>query len=352
MEISKLFDFAIERNASDLHLVPGYLPSIRVNNDLYQINSTETLTGENIKTLIFSIISDEQKDNILANKEMDFGYEYKTVRFRCNVYFARENLSASFRLIPSKIKSIEELNLPAQLHQFAKWNQGLILITGPTGEGKSTTLAAIIDEINHQASKHIITIEDPIEYIYQPARSIVSQRELHQDTHSWTVALRSVLREDPDIVLVGEMRDYETIQAVLTIAETGHLVFSTLHTPSSSETINRIIDVFPAHQQNQVRAQLASVLKAVIAERLIPSLDQTKRIPAVETLLNIASVSSLVREGKVHLIDNVIETEEAQGLMLFEKYLIGLYKKGLISQETALTYAIRPSEIKKLLTDI
>lgn len=349
MEIFKLFDLTIEKQASDLHLIPNYYPAIRINNELFYVRTSEILTEEKMKALVTSILSEEQKENLLANKEIDLGYEYKENRFRTNIYYTKGKMAAAFRLIGSKIRTLEELNLPKDLHSFTEINQGLVLITGPTGEGKSTTLAALIDEVNKKYAKHIITIEDPIEYVYQPGKSIISQRELHQDTHSWNVALRSVLREDPDVVLIGEMRDYETIQSALTIAETGHLVFSTLHTGSTPETINRIIDVFPANQQNQIRSQLSSVLKAVISQRLIPSLDNTKRLPAVEVLLNIPSVAAVIRESRTHMIDNILETEESQGLYLFEKYLLHMYEKSEISKDTALSYAIRPNEMKKFL---
>lgn len=349
MEISELFDTAIKKNASDLHIVAGYYPTIRVNNALYQLTSTALLTDKSTHILLTAILTEEQKENLIANREIDFGYDYQGNRFRCNYYYTKDRLSAAFRLIGDKIKTLEELALPESMYDFAKMNQGLVLITGPTGEGKSTTLASIINEINKNYAKHIITIEDPIEYIYKEGKSIISQRELHQDTHSWSIALRSVLREDPDVVLVGEMRDYETIQAVLTVAETGHLVFSTLHTGSTPEAINRIVDVFPSHQQNQIRNQLSSVLRAVIAQRLLPNFDATKRIPAVEILLNIPAVASVIRDGKNHLLDNIIETEESQGLFLFEKYLSRLYQKGEITKDTALTYAIRGNEIKKFL---
>jgi len=349
MDIFQLFDTTIEKQASDLHIIPDYYPAIRVNNELFYVRSAGILTQENVEKLVISILNEEQKENLFANKEIDLGYEYESNRFRTNIYFSKNKLAAAFRLIGHKIKTIEELNLPSQFHQLTDINQGLILITGPTGEGKSTTLAAIIDEINHKFAKHIITIEDPIEYVYPVAKSIISQRELHQDTHSWNIALRSALREDPDVVLLGEMRDYETIQSALTIAETGHLVFSTLHTGSTSETINRVIDVFPANQQNQIRSQLSSVLKAVIAQRLIPSLDRSKRLPAVEILLNIPSVAAVIREGRTHILDNILETEEEQGLHLFEKYLLQMYEKSLISKDSALSYAIRTNEMKKLL---
>ncbi len=349
MDIFHLFDLTIEKQASDLHLISGYYPAIRINNDLFYVRSASLLNETIIEKLVMSFLSEEQKENLLANKEIDLGYEYKSNRFRTNIYYSKNKLAAAFRLIGSKIKTVEELNLPKDFHRFTDINQGLVLITGPTGEGKSTTLAALIDEINHKYSKHIVTIEDPIEYVYPAGKSIVSQRELHQDTHSLGTALRSVLREDPDVVLIGEMRDYETIQSALTIAETGHLVFSTLHTGSTPETINRIIDVFPANQQNQVRSQLSSVLKAVVSQRLIPSLDNTKRLPAVEILLNISSVAATIREARTHLLDNILETEEEQGLTLFEKYLLKMYENSLISRETAVSYAIRPNEMKKFL---
>ncbi len=350
MEINELLQITINKDASDLHLIPDYYPTIRINNELFPLRNFEILSKETSERLILSFLTEEEKENLLTNKEIDLGYEFADVRFRVNIYQTKNKLAAAFRLIPPKIKTIEELRLPPVLHQFIRYKQGLILITGPTGEGKSTTLASLINEINTTLAKHIITIEDPIEFVYPKAKSIVSQRELHQDTHSWNIALRSVLREDPDIVLVGEMRDYDTIQAVLTIAESGHLVFSTLHTGSTPEAINRIVDVFPAHQQNQIRNQLSSVLIAVIAQRLLPDIEQKSRIPAVEILINSPSVAAIIREAKGFMLDNVLETSEDQGMILFEKYLVKLYRDGLITKETALSYAIRTNEIKKFLT--
>lgn len=347
--IFQLFDIAIQRQASDIHLIPGYFPSIRINNELSQLRTTELLTQNISNDLIFSLLLPEQKEFLINNKELDFGYQYKDSRFRCNVYMTKGKYAAAFRLINNSFRTIEDLMLPQVFHQITDYSQGLVLITGPTGEGKSTTLASVINEINNKYSKHIITIEDPIEYVYTPAKSIISQRELLHDTHSWDIALKSVLREDPDVVLIGEMRDYDTIQSVLTIAETGHLVFATLHTGSTPETINRIIDVFPSHQQSQVRSQLASVLRVVIAQRLLPNLDNTKRVPACEVLFNIPSVASVIRDGKSHMLDNMLETGESEGLYLFEKSIIDLYEKGIITKEIALQYAIRPDEIIKLM---
>ncbi len=349
MTIKDLFKSAVDRNASDLHLVCGYYPTVRINNELYPLKTAEILTKEKAEKLIFPVLTEEQKENLLANKEIDIGIQHDTFRLRANIYYTKSQLAAAFRLVPSIIRTVEELNLPPIMNSFSQYNNGLVLVTGPTGEGKSTTLASIINQINLNTNKHIITIEDPIEFVYPEGKSVVSQRELHLDTHSWTIALRSVLREDPDVVLVGEMRDYDTIQAVLTIAETGHLVFSTLHTSTTPEAINRIIDVFPSHQQNQIKNQLASVLKAVVTQRLIPDINNTSRVPALEILINTPAVASLVREGKAFMLDNVLETEEKQDMVLFEKYLSRIYKRGLISKETALKYAIRTNEIKKLI---
>lgn len=349
MDLTELLKLTIERNASDLHIVPEYYPTIRINGELIQLKTYPIVDGKTSETMLFSILSEEQKESLTVNRELDFGYNFGLNRYRINIYYVKGNLSASFRLISDKIKTIEELGLPPILHQFTDLKQGFILVTGPTGEGKSTSLAAVINEINIKHSKHILTIEDPIEYIYPKAKSIVSQREIGQDTHSWTIALKSALREDPDVVLIGEMRDYETIQAALTIAETGHLVFSTVHTNSASQTIDRIIDVFPPHQQQQVKIQLSSVLKAVITQRLIPNIEGIGRLPACEILLNNSAVASIVREGKTHLIDNVIQTSAHEGMVYFEKDLYNLYQQGKISKDVALSFAIRSAEIKKMI---
>lgn len=349
LNIKDILTESINRNASDLHLLAGYYPTIRINTKLFSLKTTEMISPEISEHLIQSILSPEQKEDFVTNKEVDISYELGKTRFRVNCYYEKGAMAASFRLIPSTIKTIEQLNLPSQFHNFAQYQDGLVLITGPTGEGKSTTLAAIVNEINTNDTRHIITIEDPIEYIYPKARSIVSQRELHIDTYSWTKALGGVLREDPDVVLIGEMRDFDTIQAALTIAETGHLVFSTLHTSTTPEAINRIIDVFPAHQQKQIRYQLASTLRAVVSQRLLPNVDMTSRVPAIELLLNIPAVSSIIREGNVFMLDNVIETGEENKMILFEKYLLKLYTQGLISREIAIQYAERPREIMKFI---
>jgi len=347
--IPLLLKETVKRKASDLHIVEGYFPTARINNKLLFLRDFGVVTNDDALTLPRVLLSKTQQTLFLENKEIDFSYPFEEVRFRVNMYQARGFTAASFRLIPPTIKTIKELNLPEIVNTFTTYKQGLILFTGPTGEGKSTSLAAIINDINTRESEHIITIEDPIEFIYPNARSVMSQREIGQDTLSWTGALKSVLREDPDIVLVGEMRDYDTIQSVLTVAETGHLVFSTLHTGSTTEAINRIIDVFPAHQQNQVKSSLANSLIAVIAQRLLPTAEGNSRVPAIEILFNGPSIAPLIRDGKVFQIDNVIETSEQSGMILFEKYLEKLYSVGTITKEIAYSYAIRKSIIKHLI---
>ena len=349
MDMNQLFQLAIERKASDIHMIPGYYPAFRIDGVLYQMSSLPILTPEVTAQLINSILNNEQKENLAVNKEIDLGYEKDTHRFRINVYHSRNTIGASMRLIPASIQTIEQLLLPPSFNTLSEFNSGLVLVTGPTGEGKSTTIASILNRVNLNRQAHIITVEDPIEYVYPKGRAVVSQRELHQDTHSWNVALRSVLREDPDVVLVGEMRDYESTQLVLTIAETGHLVFSTLHTSSAPETINRIIDMFPSHQQNQVRAQLAGALKAVVSQRLLPRSDVRGRIPAVELMYNSSAVSSIIRDGKPYLLDNVLQTSESEGFIFFERNLADLLKAGKISKETAKAFALRPKDLEKYI---
>ncbi|EKE14028.1 MAG: hypothetical protein ACD_12C00705G0002 [uncultured bacterium] len=349
MDLSKLLQLTVEKKGSDLHVVPGYYPTIRVNGELFQLTTLEVITSEDAEKTMISILNQEQKEILLANREIDLAYKLADARFRVNLYYAQNLLCGSFRLIDPKIKTFEQLGLPAYLHQCTDLRQGLVLLTGPTGEGKSTTLASIVNEINQKYAKHIITIEDPIEYVYSKYKSIISQRELHQDTHSWTVALKSALREDPDVILVGEMRDFETISLVLTAAETGHLVFSTLHTNSAPESIDRIIDIFPPHQQNQIKNQLSNVLKMIITQRLMPKLNAVGRVPGIEILVNTPAVATSIREGKTFLISNILETSESEGSMLFEKNLLNLYRAGIISKETAYSFAIRPKEIVRLI---
>lgn len=349
MTIDVLLEKAIENGASDLHLLVGVSPVLRIDGDLHSIATKSPLSLEEVRELVFQLVSDEQKDLLLTNKELDFSFDYQgKARFRVNAYYQKGALAASLRLIPKNIRTIDELNLPAICHEFSKLRQGFILVTGPTGHGKSTTLAAIIDEINENRSCHIVTIEDPIEYVYQYKRSIISQREMHQDTHSWSIALRSVLREDPDVVLVGEMRDFETIAAALTVAETGHLVFATLHTNSASQTVDRIVDVFPEHQQSQVKMQLASTLEGIFSQRLLPALSGG-RVPGCEVLIGTPAVKTAIREGKSHLIDNIMQTSGEMGMNILEGYLAELVRKGTVKLEVAKDFSLRPQLLTKLV---
>lgn len=348
VNIIDLLVYTIEKNASDLHLTVGSPPLIRIDGILIPVYPPDILTKETIADLVFSLLSEEQKEKFLANKELDFSFALEgRGRFRVNIYFQQGFIAASLRLIPLKIKDIEELRMPKICHEFARLKQGFILVVGPTGHGKSSTLAAILNEINLTEKKHIITIEDPIEYIYPKAASLISQREMHLDTLSWSVALRSVLREDPDVVMVGEMRDYETISSALTIAETGHLVFATLHTNSAAQTIDRIVDVFPENQQQQVRMQLSSSLEAIVSQRLVPCISGG-RIPATEILLATPAIKNVVREAKTHLIDNIIQTSAEMGMEVLESSLSRLIRQGFISLETAQMYALRPDELMRL----
>ncbi len=354
MTIQELLDLTIKNGASDLHLLPGIVPSVRVDGRLEYLTNYQALTPKEMEPMLLSILKPEQKELLLNNKELDFSFGFgggtygDLGRFRTNIYYQRGVMSAAFRYLEPKIRTVENLGLPKICHEFAKLKQGFVLVTGPTGHGKSTTLASIINEINLNDASHILTIEDPIEYIYPGGKSIISQREMDIDTHSWTMALRSALREDPDVVLVGEMRDPETISSALTIAETGHLVFSTLHTNSAAQTIDRIIDAFPASQQAQVKIQLAATLKGVISQRLIPKIDGG-RVPAVEVLTGTTAVSSNIREGKTHLIDSVIQTSQDAGMIPLESSLASLVLAGTVDAETAKAYALRPEELTRLL---
>ena len=348
MDIQQLFAEAARLEASDIHLLVGFAPMLRVSGALRAIGGLAALTAADTEALTFATFSPQQKDLFLTNREIDYSIASPAGRFRANVYYQKGTIGAVFRLVPAKIRSIDELGLPSICHEFVKLRQGLVLVTGPTGHGKSTTLAAMIHTINQPKPARIITIEDPIEYVYPPGLSIVSQREMHQDTHSWTVALRSVLREDPDVVLVGEMRDFDTIQAALTVAETGHLVFATLHTNSASQTVDRIVDVFPESQQPQVRLQLSSVLEGVLSQRLIPAV-AGGRVAVGEVLTGTPAVKNTIREGKTHLLDNVIQTSAELGMMTLETSLARAVKEGKISLEAATSFAVRPEELGRLL---
>jgi len=345
VEIQELLEEALKRGASDIHLMVGVYPTLRINGNLVPITKSSTPTPENIEKLVLALTSPEQKELLLTNKEIDFSFALgELARFRVNAFYQKGYLSAALRLIPSKIPSLEELHLPKVLGNFSKLRQGLILLTGPTGHGKSTTIASIINEINETRGVHVVTVEDPIEYVYPSRKALIAQREMHLDTHSWEISLRSVLREDPDVVLIGEMRDYETIESVLTIAETGHLVFATLHTNSASQSVDRVVSVFPENQQEQVRLQLSNVLEAIISQRLIPGL-QAGRYPATEILLATGAVRNVIREGKTHLLDNIIQTSSNVGMNTLENSLAKLVKEGKVSLDVALSYSLKSEDL-------
>lgn len=354
MDLQNLLGLTVKSNASDLHLLVGIPPSLRIDGSLSYVPNNPALTQAQIETMLFSIVTPEQKELLVSNKELDFsvgfgGGEHGNLgRFRVNAYYQRASLSAAFRFLPPIIRTIDDLHLPKIAHTFAALEQGLVLVCGPTGHGKSSTLAAIINEINIGRSAHILTIEDPIEYVYPPGKSIISQREMAIDTHSWAMALRSALREDPDVVLVGEMRDPETMGAAITIAETGHLVFSTLHTNSASQSVDRIVDSFPPHQQGQIRAQLASSLKGIVSQRLLPQISGG-RVPAVEVLIGTPAIASNIRDGKTHLIDSVIQTSQDIGMITLESSLAALVHAGSISLEMGKSYAIHQNEFLRLV---
>ena len=348
--MNELFEEVVEKGASDLHITVGYPPIIRVDGQLIDVGE-RLLTPVDVEKLILSVVPDDKKELLEVNREIDFAYSYegtRTGRFRVNAYYTMKNLAAAFRLIPTRVKTIEELSLPQIYHQITKLKQGLVLVTGPTGHGKSTTLAAMLEDINRNRFDHIITIEDPIEYIFEGKKALIDQREMSDDTNSWAVALRSAMRQDPDVILVGEMRDYETIAAAITLAETGHLVFATLHTNNAAQTIDRVIDVFPENQQPQVRLQLSNILQVVIAQRLIP-LDQGGRRAVSEIMFNTPAIANLIREAKTHQIDNMIRTGADMGMVYLEKSLVSLVREGAISAQKAQEYAVHPEEVIRLL---
>jgi twitching motility protein PilT len=346
MDIRSLLRITEKRQASDLHLVVGYQATIRVDGELVVVPGSFELTAASIEEIIFSVINEKQKELFLTNKELDFSLSSTNAHYRVNLYYQRGSPAAAFRLIPQKIRTIKELNLPDKLHVFSKLKQGLVLITAPTGHGKSTTQAALINEINRTRPVHLVTIEDPVEYIFPKAKAIVSQREMNTDTHAWKLALRAVLREDPDVVLIGEMRDLETIQSVITIAETGHLVFATLHTNSAAQSVERIIDVFPEGQQDQIRIQLAAILEGVISQRLVPAMGGG-RVPAVELLFSNPAIKNAIREEKTHQIDNIIQTSGDAGMNLLEKSLAELVTAGMVDIRVAQEWSMRPGELAR-----
>ncbi len=346
MNIHDLFDLVAEENASDLLISAGAPPILRINGQLFR-SRTDALTPEQTEELIFDFLSDEQREQFLEHKELDFSLASgRRHRFRVNVYRQKGAVTAAFRPIPEKIPALEELGLPDPVQNIVNVKQGLVLVTGPTGHGKTTTQAALIDLINEERACHIITVEDPIEYVHTHKRSIIDQREVGDDTKSFPNALKYVLRQDPDVILIGEMRDLETIKAALTAAETGHLVFATLHTNDAIQTVDRIIDVFPGHEQQQIRFQLSMTLHSIISQRLLPNADNTGRVLACEMLMNNTAIANLIREGKTHQVYSVLETSTRDGMITMDRSVKDLYNGGQISEEEALAIMKNPKDLK------
>lgn len=348
-KIKTLLELAVANKASDIHLVVGSVPKVRVNGQLLDINNfggveDRAAMGE----MITSILTEEQKERFIKEKELDFSLSAANSRFRVNIYNQMGEVGCALRLVPMEIPVFDDLNLPKIFSSFINYRQGFILVTGPTGHGKSTSVASTLNEINKRKAAHIVTVEDPIEYVIKPEKALISQREVGYDTHDFAAALRSCLRQDPNVVFVGEMRDLETVQSALTIAETGHLVFSTLHTNSAAQTMDRIVDVFPDNLRELVRTQLAEVITAVVSQRLIPTTDG-KRVPAFEILVATPAVKNIVREGKTFMLDNVIQTSADVGMTSLETSLAQLVKSGRVEKETAMAYCLRPEELENNL---
>lgn len=349
LKIEDFLEEVIKRDASDLHLTVGVAPMLRVDGSLVPIEDTQGLSDKDVKNLTYSILDDVQKDILERDKEVDFSFTYGDLaRFRANAYHQKGNVGLALRLIPVAIRNLTQLGMPKIVDKFTDYPRGLVLVTGPTGSGKSTTLAAMVDKINKERACHIITVEDPIEYTHNHEKSIIEQREVHYDTRSFAAALRSVLREDPDVVLIGEMRDLETIAAAITIAETGHLVFATLHTNNAAQSVDRMIDVFPPHQQQQIRVQLSNILQGIVSQRLIPSIGGG-RVAAAEILVVTPAVRNIIREQKTHQLEAVIQTGASEGMQAMDRTLAGLIKTGRITLDEAKGYAIDVKELERLL---
>jgi len=350
-QLKTLLELTVKREATDLHLSVGHPPILRINGQLTPLKEEPVLTPDDTERLARFLLTDQQEERLLKEREIDFSYEFeKKARFRANVFYRRGVISIALRRIPIKIPTLDELNRPAILHRFAQAEQGFLLITGPSSHGKSTTLASLVDEINHTRPVHIITIEDPIEFVFEDDKAVIDQREVGSDTLSFPKALRSALRQDPDVIMVGEMRDPETISTALTAAETGHLVLSTLHTNSAAETIHRIVDSFPGEQQNQVRSQLSGCLLGIISQRLLPRLRGGLTV-ACEIMINTPATANLIRENKIYEIPSIIQTSSESGMMSLNKSLAELVKKREISLETALAYSLNPDELLILLRE-
>ncbi len=328
-----------QQGASDVHFVIGRYPTLRINGKLHQLTKEKLLTPADTKALAEVILTEDKKAELTEDGQTDLSYNFEDrARFRVNVFYQKGYVSIAMRFVMNKIRALEELNVPTSLYNFTAVTQGLVLMTGPVGHGKSTTLAALIDHINHTEEKHIVTIEDPIEFVYEQDRCLINQREVGRDAKSFASALRAVLREDVNVVLLGELRDLDTISTAMTAAETGHLIFATLHTNDAPQTIDRIIDVFPAHQQNQIRLQLANVLLGVVSQRLLPQLSGG-RVPAIEIMFKNHAVENLIRENKVHQLDSVIETSMKEGMVSLDRSLADLVRRGIVSIDDATAYA-------------
>lgn len=349
LKIENFLEEVIKKDASDLHLTVGVPPMLRVDGALVPVEGARALTDKDVHDLTLSILDDVQKDILERDKEVDFSFTYGDLaRFRANAYHQKGNVGLALRLIPVAIRNLTQLGMPKIVDKFTEYPRGLVLVTGPTGSGKSTTLAAMVDKINSERACHIITVEDPIEYTHSHKKSIVEQREVHYDTRSFAAALRSVLREDPDVVLIGEMRDLETIAAAITIAETGHLVFATLHTNNAAQSVDRMIDVFPPHQQQQIRVQLSNILQGIVSQRLIPSIGGG-RVAAAEILVVTPAVRNIIREQKTHQLEAVIQTGASEGMQAMDRTLASLIKTGRITLDEAKGYAIDVKELERLL---
>lgn len=349
IKIEVLLEEVVRKHASDLHLQVGLPPMLRIDGSLIPVVGQNQLDSKTVQSLVFAILDEDQRGILLKDKEFDFSFAFGTMgRFRVNAFHERGNLAAALRLIPNGIKTIAELSLPSVVSNFANYPRGLVLVTGPTGSGKSTTLAALVDKINSERAQHIVTIEDPIEFTHKSKKSAVVQREVHYDTYSFSAALRSSLRQDPDVVLIGEMRDLETISAAITIAETGHLVLATLHTNSAAQSVDRMIDVFPPHQQPQIRAQLSNILVAICSQRLIPAIGGG-RVPAAEILITNPAVRNIIREGKSHQLDSVIQTGADQGMQTMDRVLVNLVQNGTITYDSAYEVAVDLVEFERLI---
>ena len=350
LDFADLLLEVIERNASDLHLTAGAHPTVRVRGRLQALEEYPVMTTEQTREIVYSILSNDQRQRLETDWQIDFAYSIpERARFRVNAYYQRAAIGAAFRLIPATIKTVDELGLPLVLHDLAKRPRGFVLVTGPTGSGKSTSLAAVIDEINATREEHIMTIEDPIEFLHGHKKCIVNQREIGADAQSFGAGLKAALRQDPDVILVGEMRDLETIHTALTAAETGHLVFATLHTQDAPQTIDRIIDVFPPEQQQQVRVQLSVALQGIITQQLLPTSDGAGRIAACEVLLATPAIRNLIREGKTHQIYSSLQTGANLGMQTMDAALATLIRQGKITQKLGESRSSTPDELRRLL---